>query len=60
MKLKCDWCPKEIRGAPILGNARRRFCSAVCKKAHEDFQQRIYDPVRGQLELQLEGGKCHA
>ena len=44
--IKCDWCPKQLRAAPVKGNARRRFCSQECKKAHEDFQQRIYDPVR--------------
>jgi hypothetical protein len=46
MKLKCDWCPNDIKSVPVHGNARRRFCSKACKKAHEDFQQRIYDPVR--------------
>jgi hypothetical protein len=46
MKLKCDWCPNDIKGVPVHGNARRRFCSKACKKAHEDFQQRTYDPVR--------------
>lgn len=45
MKLKCDWCPKPIRGAAHQLH-RRHFCSKVCKKAFEDFQEKVYDPVR--------------
>lgn len=59
MKLKCDWCPKQLQSFTRHTHEKRYFCSAECKQAWLDFRQRIYDPVRPpeQLKLNLEGGK---
>lgn len=46
IRIRCDWCPHPITGKAWKGEARRQFCCRECKKAWEDFQNKIFDPVR--------------